>query len=102
MAARWPNYDFAASGASTLNRHDGRITRDEASAETRMIRDATNLPVSPGLEKGFRDAPEIVAERVSWRQNQDWSTVRSRTQAVISAIRWSGSRPPKRGHCRSR
>src|SRR5260370_29267086 len=53
-----------SSGASAglLGRRDGRVTRDEALAQARVICGATALPVSADLEKGFRDAPEIVAE----------------------------------------
>src|ERR1700680_1851870 len=55
-----------SSGASagTLGRRDGRVTRDEALAQARVICDATDLPVSADLEKGFGDAPEIVAETI--------------------------------------
>src|ERR1700719_4378635 len=55
-----------SSGASAgmLGRRDGRVTRDEALAQSRVICDATDLPVSADLEKGFGDAPEIVAETI--------------------------------------
>jgi 2-methylisocitrate lyase-like PEP mutase family enzyme len=55
-----------SSGASAglLGRRDGRVTRDEALAQARVICDATDLPVSADLEKGFGDAPEIVAETI--------------------------------------
>src|SRR5437868_7620805 len=55
-----------SSGASagTLGRRDGKTTRDEALAQARVICDATDLPVSADLEKGFGDAPEIVAETI--------------------------------------
>jgi 2-methylisocitrate lyase-like PEP mutase family enzyme len=64
------NLGFAAlatsSGASagTLGRRDGKTTRDEALSQARVICDATDLPVSADLEKGFGDTPEIVAETV--------------------------------------
>ena len=53
-----------SSGASagTLGRRDGRLGRDEALAQARGIVEATDLPVSADLEKGFGDAPEAVAE----------------------------------------
>src|SRR5438477_3584814 len=53
-----------SSGASAglLGRRDGKVTRDEALAQARVICDATDLPVSADLEKGFGDAPEIVGE----------------------------------------
>src|SRR5947209_12529217 len=55
-----------SSGASArlLGRRDGRVTREEALAQARVICDATDLPVSADLEKGFGDAPEIVAETI--------------------------------------
>src|SRR3954468_4379808 len=55
-----------SSGASAglLGRRDGRVTRDEALAQARVICAATDLPVSADLEKGFGDAPEIVAETI--------------------------------------
>ncbi len=55
-----------SSGASAgmLGRRDGRVARDEALAQARVICGATDLPVSADLEKGFGDAPEIVAETI--------------------------------------
>ena len=50
--------------AATLGRVDGKITRDEALAHARTIVAAVDCPVSADLEKGFGDAPEIVAETV--------------------------------------
>jgi len=48
-----------SSGASAgvLGRRDGRVTRDEALAQARVICDATDLPVSADLEKGFGAGP---------------------------------------------
>ena len=54
----------SAASASALGRKDGELTRDEALAHARLIVDATDLPVSADLEKGFGDAPEIVAETI--------------------------------------
>jgi 2-methylisocitrate lyase-like PEP mutase family enzyme len=55
-----------SSGASAglLGRRDGKVTRDEALAQARVICDAIDLPVSADLEKGFGDAPEIVGETI--------------------------------------
>ncbi len=55
-----------SSGASAgvLGRRDGKVTRDEALAQARVICGATDLPVSADLEKGFGDAPEVVAETI--------------------------------------
>src|SRR4249920_2816792 len=54
----------SAASATALGRRDGRLTRNEALAHARLIVDATDLPVSADLEKGFGDAPEVVAETV--------------------------------------
>src|SRR5262249_23159088 len=50
--------------AGVLGRRDGKVTRDEALAHVRAIVEATDLPVSADLEKGFGDAPAVVAETV--------------------------------------
>lgn len=54
----------SGAAAGVLGRRDGRITRDEALAQARLIVAATDLPVSADLEKGFGDSPEAVAETV--------------------------------------
>src|SRR6185437_15318637 len=54
----------SAASACTVGRRDGGLTRDEALAHARMIVNATDLPVSADLERGFGDAPEIVGETV--------------------------------------
>jgi len=55
-----------SSGASAgiLGRRDGTVTREEALAHARAIVLATDLPVSADLEKGFGDAPAVVAETI--------------------------------------
>jgi 2-methylisocitrate lyase-like PEP mutase family enzyme len=55
-----------SSGASAgvLGRRDGMVTRDEALAHCRAIVEATDLPVSADLEKGFDDRPEGAAETI--------------------------------------
>jgi 2-methylisocitrate lyase-like PEP mutase family enzyme len=55
-----------SSGASAgvLGRRDGQVTRDEMLVHARSIVAATELPVSADMEKGFGDAPAIVAETV--------------------------------------
>ena len=55
-----------SSGASAgvLGRRDGRVTRDEALAQARAIVEATDVPVSADLEKGFGDAPEAAAQTI--------------------------------------
>lgn len=55
-----------SSGASAgvLGRLDGRMAREEALEQARIIVAATDLPVSADLENGFGDAPETVAETI--------------------------------------
>lgn len=50
--------------AGVLGRRDGMVARDEALAHCQAIVEATDLPVSADLEKGFGDSPEIVAETI--------------------------------------
>lgn len=54
----------SAASASALGKKDGELTRDEALAHCRVIVEATDLPVSADLEKGFGDASQVVAETV--------------------------------------
>jgi 2-methylisocitrate lyase-like PEP mutase family enzyme len=54
----------SGAAATAIGRRDHGLTRDEALAHSRLIVDATDLPVSADLEKGFGDAPEIVAETI--------------------------------------
>jgi 2-methylisocitrate lyase-like PEP mutase family enzyme len=54
----------SAASATAMGRRDGGLTRAEALAHARLIVGATDLPVSADLEKGFGDAPEVVAETV--------------------------------------
>ncbi len=54
----------SGAAAATLGRLDGRITREETLAHSRVIVDSTSLPVSADLEKGFGDRPEVVAETI--------------------------------------
>ena len=50
--------------AGVLGRRDGMVTRPEVLDHARAIVEATNLPVSADLEKGFSDAPDGVAETI--------------------------------------
>jgi 2-methylisocitrate lyase-like PEP mutase family enzyme len=47
-----------------IGRRDGGLTRAEAIAHARSIVEATGLPVSADLEKGFGESPESVGETV--------------------------------------
>src|ERR1700709_526356 len=53
--------------AGVLGRRDGMVTRDEALAHCRAIVEATDLPVSADLEKGFGDSPTEAAENIRLR-----------------------------------
>jgi 2-methylisocitrate lyase-like PEP mutase family enzyme len=50
--------------ANTLGKRDGNVSRDEALVHCRAIAEATDLPVSGDLEKGFGDAPDVIAETI--------------------------------------
>jgi 2-methylisocitrate lyase-like PEP mutase family enzyme len=54
----------SAASAATFGKRDGGVTRDEALAHARLIVGATELPVSADFEKGFGDAPRVVAETI--------------------------------------
>ena len=54
----------SAASACAAGKRDGELTRNEALAHAQVIVNATDLPVSGDLEKGFGDAPEVVAETV--------------------------------------
>jgi 2-methylisocitrate lyase-like PEP mutase family enzyme len=54
----------SAASACALGRRDGGLTRDEALAHARLIVNATELPVSADLERGFGDGPDTVAETI--------------------------------------
>ena len=54
----------SAASACAVGLRDGELTRDEALAHARLIVNATDLPVSADLERGFGDDPHIVAETV--------------------------------------
>jgi 2-methylisocitrate lyase-like PEP mutase family enzyme len=56
----------SAASASALGRRDHGLSRDESLAHARLITDATDLPVSADLGKGFGDAPEVVAETIGF------------------------------------
>jgi 2-methylisocitrate lyase-like PEP mutase family enzyme len=54
----------SGAAAGMLGRRDGMITREESLAHARAVVEATDLPVSADLEKGFGDAPEAAAETI--------------------------------------
>lgn len=54
----------SAACAIVLGRRDGGSTRDEALDHARAIAEATEVPVSADLEKGFADDPAGVAETI--------------------------------------
>jgi 2-methylisocitrate lyase-like PEP mutase family enzyme len=51
----------SGAAAAMLGRRDGMITREESLAHARAVVEATDLPVSADLEKGFGDAPDDAA-----------------------------------------
>jgi 2-methylisocitrate lyase-like PEP mutase family enzyme len=51
----------SGAAAGVLGRRDGMITREESLTHARAVVEATDLPVSADLEKGFGDAPEHAA-----------------------------------------
>ena len=55
----------SAASANAVGRRDGGISRDQALDHARSIVEATDLPVSADLEKGFGDEPRVVAETVT-------------------------------------
>ena len=54
----------SGAAAGMLGRRDGTVTRDESLAHARAIVEATDLPVSADLEKGFGDAPADAAQTI--------------------------------------
>ncbi|TAM81986.1 MAG: isocitrate lyase/phosphoenolpyruvate mutase family protein [Acidobacteria bacterium] len=54
----------SAASACVVGRKDHGLTRDEVLAHARLIVNATDLPVSGDLGKGFGDAPDSAAETV--------------------------------------
>jgi len=54
----------SAASACAIGRRDGGLTRDQALLHARMIVEATDLPVSADLERGFGDSPEVVADTI--------------------------------------
>jgi 2-methylisocitrate lyase-like PEP mutase family enzyme len=86
--------------AGVLGKRDGKVTRDEALANARMIVEATDLPVSADLEKCFGDAPAVVAETAPSRT----PPARRIGPSTTSARPPSAWRPQyrRRARCRSR
>jgi 2-methylisocitrate lyase-like PEP mutase family enzyme len=54
----------SGAAAGVLGRRDGLITRDESLAHARAVVEATDLPVSADLEKGFGDTPDAAAATI--------------------------------------
>jgi 2-methylisocitrate lyase-like PEP mutase family enzyme len=54
----------SAGMAFSLGMQEGSVSKEMALAHCRMIADATPLPVSGDLEKGFGDSPEEVAQTI--------------------------------------
>jgi 2-methylisocitrate lyase-like PEP mutase family enzyme len=56
----------SGAAAGTYGRLDGNISLDEALAHSKIICDATSLPVSADLEKGFGDGPDATAKAIAF------------------------------------
>src|SRR4029077_16657584 len=54
----------SVSRAAVRGKRDGKVTREEALANARMIVESCDLPVSADLEKGFGDGPDAAAETI--------------------------------------
>lgn len=78
----------SGAAAGVLGRRDGELTRDEALAHARAIVNATELPVSADLEKGFGDSPEAVAEtiRLAAETGLVGGSIEDATRAVAKPI----------------
>jgi len=50
--------------AGVLGKRDGKVSREEALANAKLIVDATDLPVAADLEKGFGDGADATAETI--------------------------------------
>ena len=60
--------------------------RDEALAHARLIVDATDLPVSVDLERGFGDEPEVVAETIRLALPK-WDSLDARSRMRLASTR---------------
>jgi 2-methylisocitrate lyase-like PEP mutase family enzyme len=54
----------SAGFAFSIGKPDGAVSREETLGHARAIVEATSLPVSADLEKGFGDEPETCAETI--------------------------------------
>ena len=54
----------SAASASAVGRKDHELSREESMEHARLIVEATDLPVSADLGKGFGDSPEAVAQTI--------------------------------------
>src|ERR1700744_138188 len=50
--------------AGVLGKRDGKVTREEAIANARLIAGAVDIPVIGDLEKGFGDTPADTAKTI--------------------------------------
>ncbi|MBV8820639.1 MAG: isocitrate lyase/phosphoenolpyruvate mutase family protein [Acidobacteriaceae bacterium] len=54
----------SAASAVSVGHRDGGLSREQALAHAKLIVDASDLPVSADLERGFGDSPEVVAQTI--------------------------------------
>jgi 2-methylisocitrate lyase-like PEP mutase family enzyme len=55
----------SGAAAGMLGRRDGMISREESLVHARTVAEATDLPVSADLEKGFGDSPDAAASTIT-------------------------------------
>ena len=87
----------SGAAAGVLGRRDGMITRDKSLANARTIVEATELPVSADLEKGFGDAPADAALTIRLRAKSAWLAAPSRMRQGIHKSRCSMRRMRRSG-----
>jgi 2-methylisocitrate lyase-like PEP mutase family enzyme len=80
-----------SSGASAglLGRRDGKVTRDEALAQARVICDATDLPSLPIWRRVSETHRRLSRRPSGWRRKPGSSAARSRTRAAARTRRSS-------------
>jgi 2-methylisocitrate lyase-like PEP mutase family enzyme len=79
--------------AGVLGKRDGKVTRDEALANAKMIVDATDLPVAADLEKGFGDGPAAIGlvggsiEDATGSKDKPLYDLATATDRVVAAVK---------------
>lgn len=93
----------SGANAGVLGRLDGQVNREEALAHAQAIVEATDLPVSADLEKGFGDAPGDAAETIQRAAAIGLVGASTRTQPETRRVHCMIPRtPPNESRPRSR